>query len=63
MTEVDYAELQQRYGGRYVARCDDEVVASAETYDEPSEQLESAAMVWDDLIIEYVEPPGVICVY
>jgi hypothetical protein len=63
MAEVDYAELQQRYGGRYVAQRNGEVVASAETYDELSEQLESAVTDWDGLIIEYVEPPGVVCVY
>ena len=63
MAEVDYAELQQRHGGRYVARRGGEVIASAETYDELSEQLEKMGPKWDELIIEYVEPPNVISVY
>jgi hypothetical protein len=62
-TEVDYVQLQQRYGGCFVARRDGDVIASAETYDELSEQLEEAAVEWDDLIIEYVEPGDVVCVY
>lgn len=63
MTEVNYTELQRRYGGCYVARRDAEVVASAETYDELCQQLESAAVDWDNLVIEYIEPLGVVCVY
>lgn len=63
MAEVDYVQLQQRYGGRYVARRDGEVIASAETYDELCDQLEKAAVAWDELIIEYVEPANIVCVY
>lgn len=63
MAETDYAWLQQQYGGRYVAQRDGEVVASAETYDELSDQLEGAAMEWGELIIEYVEPAHIVCVY
>ena len=63
MAELDYAQLQQQYGGRYVARRDGEVIANAETYDELSEQLEATAVEWGKLIIEYVEPPQIVCVY
>jgi hypothetical protein len=63
MTEVDYASLQERYGGRYVARHNGEVIASAETYNELSDQLEEAAVQWAELIIEYVEPRDSIRVY
>lgn len=63
MAEVDYAQLQQRYGGRYVARRNGDVIASAETYDELTDQLEGAAIEWDKLVIEYVEPADIVCVY
>ena len=63
MAQVESAELQQRYGGRYVARCKEEVIASATTNDELSDQLEGAAVEWADLIIEYVEPATIIRVY
>ena len=63
MAEIDYQQLQQQYGGRYVARRDAEVIASAETYDELSDQLEGAAVEWVELMIEYVEPAHIVCVY
>ncbi len=63
MAEVDYALLQQRYGGRYVARRDGEVIASGDTYDELSDQLEKAVVDWGEIIIEYVEPANIVCVY
>jgi len=63
MPEVDYVQLQQRYGGRYIACRDSEVIASAETYDELSDQLEKAKVDWDKVIIEYVEPANIVCVY
>jgi hypothetical protein len=63
MADIDYTELQRRYGGRYVARRGGEVVASAETYDGLSEQLERAGVNWGELVLEYVEPASVIGVY
>lgn len=63
MADVDYAELQRRYGGHFVARRAAEVVASAESYDELSEQLAQLGTSWQGLIIEYVEPIHVVCVY
>ena len=63
MADVDYAQLQQLYGGRYVARRDGAVVASAERYDQLVEQLDRAGVDWDHVLIEYVEPADVVCVY
>ena len=63
MSEIHYAELQRLYGGRYVAQLGGKVIASAETYDDLSRQLEDAAVDWSALLIEYVEPLDVICVY
>jgi Family of unknown function (DUF5678) len=63
MAEVDTAPLQRLYGGRYIARRDGEVIASAETYRELSEQLDQMAVSWDRLVIEYVDPLTSIGVY
>jgi len=63
MAAIDYIQLQQQYGSRYVAWRNGEVIASAETYDELSNQLEGSVTEWDKLIIEYVEPAYVVCVY
>jgi Family of unknown function (DUF5678) len=63
MATTDYAQLQRQFGGHYVARRDSEVIASAETYDALSDQLEGLVVEWDKLIIEYIEPAHVVCVY
>ena len=63
MPDISYSELQRRHGGRYVAQRDGTVVASAETYDELSRQLDGAGTNWSELTIEYVEPIDVVCVY
>ena len=63
MAEFDYAALQQRYGGRYVARRGSEIVASGESYDDLSEQLDDAAVEWHDIIVEYVEPSDLVRIY
>jgi hypothetical protein len=63
MAEIDYTLLQQHYGGCFVAQRDGEVVVSAETYDELSDQLEQSVVECGEIIIEYVEPVNVISVY
>jgi hypothetical protein len=63
MAEIDYPQLQQQYGGRYIARRDSEVLASADTYDALSDALERFAGTDEPLIIEYVEPIGTLRVY
>jgi hypothetical protein len=63
MTDLDYAQLQKHYGGRYIARRDADVVASAETYDELSDQLDEMTVAWERLVIEYVEPVSSVRVY
>lgn len=63
MAAIDYTQFQQQYGNCYVAWRDGEIIASAETYDALSNQLEGSVTEWDKLIIEYVEPAHVVCVY
>jgi hypothetical protein len=63
MLETDTAELQRRYGGRYVASFDGRVIVSGVTYRDLSEQLDRVAVNWDGLVIEYVEPPTSVSVY
>jgi hypothetical protein len=63
MAEVDYLQLQQLYGGCYIARHHGSVIASAESYDELSDQLDRTATERTELVIEYVEPPNLIVVY
>ena len=61
--EPDYIQLQMQYGGRLVAHRDGEVLASAETHDELSDELERTAVDWSTLIVEYVESIDELHVY
>jgi hypothetical protein len=63
MAEVDYTQLQQRYGGQYIARRAGNVLVSAGTYDAQSDMIEALPEGGEDLIIEYVEPVGSVRVY
>jgi hypothetical protein len=63
MAKVDYISLQQRYGGRYIARRDEQVIADAASYDELIDNLENAMIDWSKIIIEYVEPANIVCIY
>jgi len=63
MAERDDEQFRRRYGGHYVAMRDGEVVASADTYDRLSDELDQMASDWSKLIIEYVEPFDVARIY
>ena len=63
MGEVDYTSLQQQYGGHYIARREEQVIADAASYDELIDHLENATIDWSKIIIEYVEPANIVCVY
>ncbi len=61
--DVHYAEIQERYGGQYVARLGGKVIAHAATYRELSEHLDRISVPWPDVVIEYVDPSTSVSVY
>jgi hypothetical protein len=63
MSDVDFAALQQIYGGRYVAHRGGEVIASAESDAELHELLDESLTDWSGVVVEYVEPIDAIRVY
>lgn len=63
VSEINYLELQRRYGGRYIARRDGEVIASAPTFDELADLLEQRGTPWGQLIIEFIERADTVGVY
>jgi hypothetical protein len=63
MTDVDYTQLQQRYGGQYIARRAGEVLAHTATYEDLSDLVDALAGGGEDLVIEYVEPAESVRVY
>jgi hypothetical protein len=65
MEAVDYTQLQERYGGQFIARQDGEVLAAAPSYDELHRRLEGLEPEpdWDRVMIEYIEPANATHVY
>jgi len=62
MRAKSYPQLQKKYGGKFIARRDGEVIASAKTskalWDKVRDKVGSPQM-----LIEYIEPKGAICIY
>ena len=57
---MDYAQLQERYGGKHIARRGDEVLASADTLAGLLRMLKEKGLVTGDVVVEFVRPKGVI---
>jgi hypothetical protein len=64
MAECNYAQIQARYGGQFIAYRNGQILASAPTYEALQNQLEALKIQDDeDLIIEYVERSDCAYVY
>lgn len=63
MSETDYAKLQERYGGLYVARRGEDVRISGRTFDELVEKMDEIRTELGELVIEYIEPIESIAIY
>lgn len=62
MNPKSYPQLQEKYGGKFIAKIGNRVIASAKT----------SKALWDkvhkeigtpNILIEYIEPKGAICIY
>jgi hypothetical protein len=51
---MDYAELQEKYGGHFVARKGDEVVAAAKTHGDLVRELEARNVDVTQVVFEFV---------
>ncbi len=58
--EMDYAEIQEKYGGKHIARREGEVVASAATSGELLRILKQRRLISRDVVVEFVRPKGTI---
>ena len=63
MVNVNYAKLQQRYGGKYVARIGNSVIAFGKTFEELIKQLERKHLINKNFSFAYIPPKGAICIY
>ena len=57
---IEYARLQDEYGGKHVAALDGEVVASGDTAAEMLRELKERGLDGENVAFEYVEAKGVI---
>ncbi|MFH1563070.1 MAG: DUF5678 domain-containing protein [Nitrospirota bacterium] len=63
MKTKDYIQLQEKYSGKFIATMNDQVVAEAKTHKELTRAITEKKLKRKDIIYEYIEPKGVICVY
>jgi hypothetical protein len=63
LTDEEYAAMQRRYGGGYVARRGVEVVASAKLFGDLIDQLANMNINRADVVIQYVDRADVIRAY
>jgi hypothetical protein len=56
MSDRAYEELQEKYGGRFVALRDGKVVAAGQTYRDLLASVRQVAVDRAELTFEYVEP-------
>ncbi len=60
---MDYTKFQEKYGGQFIARKGDEVIASADTHGELVRKLEEKGVQFTDITFGYVRPKDRICAY
>ena len=63
MAAKTYTQLQQKYGGKYIARMENEVVAWGKTFKTLVAKLRKKNVDEGKIVFEYIEPKGVVCVY
>ena len=62
-TESEVERLRRQHAGNYVAWLDNQVYFSAPTYDELCDRLDEMPIDQAKLVVEYLEPFGVVRVY
>ena len=61
--DLDYVALQHRYPGKFVARRINDVLISADSYEELDKVGEAMGIDWETVTIEYIEPPDRVVAY
>ena len=60
---IEYARLQDEYGGKFVATRNGEVVASGDTNAEMLRELKEKGLDGEGLVFEFVEAKDIIYVF
>jgi hypothetical protein len=61
--DFDYIALQHQYGGKFVVRRGNEVIVSADSYEELSRKYRDMPIDWESAVIEYIESPDHVVAY
>ena len=62
MNPKSYSQLQKKYGGKFIAKLNERVIASAKSSKALWKKV-AGQVGTPDLLIEYVEPKGAICIF
>ena len=63
MRTISYAKLQENYGGEYIARRDDHIIAHAKTYPQLLKKLAHKKINRSTLSIGFVPSQRSLCIY
>ena len=63
MEPKTYIQLQEEYGGKFIAIKEKQVIATGNTHKELVENLQKSHIERKGLIFEFIEPKDVICIY
>jgi hypothetical protein len=63
MKSISYSQLQERYGGKFIAKVNSQVIASAKTSKTLWNKVRDRIGNSSKMIIEYIEPKGALCTY
>ena len=57
---MKHNELQEKYGGKHVARRRDEVIAYSNNLAELLKELKGKGLMSEEVVVEYVRPKGTV---
>ena len=64
MKQSAFFKIQKKYGGKFIASKGSVVLASAPSLGSLHKLMKKKSLLDDKrIVIEYLDPPGVICVY
>lgn len=63
MKPLSYIQLQERYGGKFIAKSNGEVIAVGTTYRDLINTITNKHLNRAKLTFAYIHPRGAICVY
>lgn len=63
MKTVSYIQLQEKYGGKFVAKANGNVVVFGATYKSLIDKLTKKHLRRENLTFAFIHPKGVICEY